>query len=77
METEQALGLGDSKIFYYEKCSHTVSRGHTSPIAKTNFANGIKVAGSRPVYLPVLNGPLQLIFSEGELKLVLILSAFK
>lgn len=42
---------------YSEKCSHTVGRAHSSPIAKTNFANGLKVAGSSPAYLPVLSGP--------------------
>lgn len=58
-EQEQAVGLGDSIIFCYEKCSHTVGRAHSSHTAKTNFANGLKVAGFSPVYLPVLNGPLQ------------------
>lgn len=58
-EQEQELVLGDSKIFYYEKCSHTVGRAHSYPIVKTNFANGLKVAGSSPVYLHVLDGPLQ------------------
>lgn len=57
--TGTVLGLGDAKIFYYKKCSHTVSSAYSSPIANTNFANGLNVAGSSPVYLPVLNGPLQ------------------
>lgn len=58
-EQEQALVLSDSKIFYYEKCSHTIGRAHSYPIIKTNIANGLKVAGSSPVYLPVLDGPFQ------------------
>lgn len=42
-------------IFSIKKCSHAVGKAQSYPIAKTNFANCLKGAGSSFVYLPFLN----------------------